>query len=122
MNGIRIMCDTNPLVYMLDGNAQIGAFLSGKQIYISIISELELFGRRDLSIQDKTMIELMIKSCFVSEINHAIRQIYVDLRQKYSIKLPDAVIAATAIYLDLPLLTSDKGFKKIEELKLIFWE
>ena len=117
-----MMCDTNPLVYMLGGNAQIGAFLSGKQVYISFIRELELFGKRDLSLEDKAMIELMIKNCFVTDINFSIKQIYVDLRQKYSIKLPDAVIAATAIYLDMPLLTSDNNFKKIEGLKLIFWE
>ena len=116
------MCDTNPLVYMLDGNTQIGNFLNGKQVYTSFICELELFGKRNLSLQDKVMIGLMLKNCFVIDINFAIKQIYVDLRQNYSIKLPDAVIAATAIYLDMPLLTFDSGFKKIEGLKLIFWE
>ena len=122
MNGIRIMCDTNPLVYMLDGNAELGAFLNGKQVYISFISELELFGKRDLSLQDKVTIELMLNSFFITDINPAIKHIYIELRQRYAIKLPDAVIAATAIYLDMPLLTSDKDFKKIDGLKLIFIE
>ncbi|MDR3184479.1 MAG: PIN domain-containing protein [Prevotellaceae bacterium] len=36
--------------------------------------------------------------------------------------MPDALIAATAIYLDIPLLTFDKGFKNIPELQLILWE
>jgi predicted nucleic acid-binding protein len=35
------------------------------------------------------------------------------------IKLPDAIIAATAIYLDLPLLTFDSDFHNIPELKLM---
>jgi len=34
----------------------------------------------------------------------------------------DAIIAATAIYLDLPLLTADTGFEKIPQLKLILLE
>jgi predicted nucleic acid-binding protein len=50
------------------------------------------------------------------------RLLYKDLKQAYPIKLPDALIAATAIYLDIPLLTFDKGFKNISELQLIFWE
>jgi predicted nucleic acid-binding protein len=116
MNGIRVICDTNPLVYMLDGNVLIGTFLSNKQVYLSFITELELYGKRNLSFQEKATIEQMIKGCFVAEINPAIKQIYIELRRKYSIKLPDAIIAATAIYLDMPLLTSDKGFQKIEEL------
>ncbi|WP_367278588.1 hypothetical protein [Mucilaginibacter sp.] len=34
-------------------------------------------------------------------------------------KLPDAVIAATAIYFDLPLFTMDKGFEKITDLQAV---
>lgn len=41
------------------------------------------------------------------------------LTDKYKIKLPDAIIAATAIYLDLPLVTFDEDFKQIEELTLV---
>jgi len=42
--------------------------------------------------------------------------------QQVSVKLPDAIVAATAIYLDLPLLTADMGFNKIPHLKLILLE
>jgi predicted nucleic acid-binding protein len=42
--------------------------------------------------------------------------------QDLSVKLPDAIIAATSLYLDLPLLTADVGFKKIPNLKLILLE
>ena len=31
----------------------------------------------------------------------------------------DAIIAATSIWLDFPLFTMDKGFKKIDELNSI---
>ena len=40
------------------------------------------------------------------------------LRRKYGTKLPDSIVAATAIECELPLVTADKGFKKIEELDL----
>lgn len=38
----------------------------------------------------------------------------VVIKKKYSIKLPDAIITATAIVFQIPLITSDKGFKNIE--------
>ena len=40
------------------------------------------------------------------------------LRRIYKTKLPDAIIAATAMVHGLPLITADVGFKKIEGLRL----
>lgn len=122
MSGIRVLCDTNPLIYLLDGNKEIANFLNNKQIHISVITELELFGKPDLSENDRKVIETMLENCFITEINHEIKQIYKDIKQNYTIKLPDAVIAATAISLDIPLLTSDSDFQKILDLKLILWQ
>jgi len=55
----------------------------------------------------------------VIELNNEIKNIAIELRQQAKIKTPDAVIAATSIYLRLPLITSDKGFKSIKNLELI---
>ena len=122
MNGIRIVCDTNPLIYLLDGNRDIARFLDSKQIYLSIITELELFGKQNLSFQDNEIIEALLSGCFVIDINQEIKQIYREIKQKQIIKLPDAIVAATAIYLDIPLLTFDKGFKNVSNLKLIMMD
>ncbi|WP_409024996.1 PIN domain-containing protein [Flavobacterium sp.] len=46
----------------------------------------------------------------------------IKLKQKYTIKLPDAIIASTSILFQIPLITSDKGFKNIAELDLILLE
>jgi len=44
----------------------------------------------------------------------------VDLRKEYSIKLPDAIIAATAFTNDLTLISRNvKDFDKIAGLRLI---
>ncbi len=37
-------------------------------------------------------------------------------------KLPDAVIAATAIHLQLPLITADTDFEKIDNLMLYLYK
>lgn len=122
MNGISIVSDTNPLIYLLSGNREAANYLDGKQVWISVITELELFGKKDLSDLEKREINLLLESCFIAEMNSQIKQITKNLMQQVSVKLPDAIVAATAIYLDLPLLTADTGFNKIPLLKLILLE
>lgn len=53
------------------------------------------------------------------DINSEIKKKAVDIRLKYALKLPDAIIAATCYYLDMPLISGDKVFSKVEEITLI---
>jgi predicted nucleic acid-binding protein len=64
----------------------------------------------------------LINDCIVFEMNSQIKKKVISLKQSYKIKLPDAIIAATAIVYNLPFITSDADFKKIKELQLIFLE
>lgn len=94
-------------------------FLTDKEVYISAITELELFGRQDMSESERAIIEELVDSCFVFDLLAPIKNIVKSIKHKYKIKLPDAIIAVTAIYLDLPLATFDGDFKQIEELTLV---
>jgi predicted nucleic acid-binding protein len=122
MSGISIVSDTNPLIYLLNGNFEAADYLDGKQVWISVISELELFGKKGLSDIEKDEINYLLENCFIAEINPQIKQITKNIMQEVSVKLPDAIVAATSLYLDLPLLTADIGFEKIHGLKLILLE
>jgi predicted nucleic acid-binding protein len=55
-------------------------------------------------------------------MSSSIRERYIEVRKKYHLKLADAIIAATAIASDIPLITSDKQFKTVKELKLVTYE
>ena len=77
---------------------------------------------KGLSYNEKEEIDLLLDSCFIAEINSEIKEITKDLMQRISIKLPDAIIAATSIYLDLPILSADSVFKKVPGLKFILLE
>jgi predicted nucleic acid-binding protein len=119
MNGIRLLCDTNVLIHLLGNKAEVIDFLEGKQVFISVITELELYGKQNISLSETAIIDMLIENCFVIDLLSPIKQIVKKIKQKYKIKLPDAIVAATAIYLDIPLLTFDTDFNKVEELKLI---
>jgi predicted nucleic acid-binding protein len=45
----------------------------------------------------------------------------IRFRKDYKLKIPDAIIAATANYLNLPILTADYAFKSITELTTILY-
>ena len=64
----------------------------------------------------------IINECFVIEMNSEIKKKAIQIRQKYKLKLPDAIIASTAILYDLPFISADSDFKNIKELKLLFLE
>lgn len=118
MNGGSIVTDTNPLIYLLNGSKKAAEYLNDKQVWISAISELELFGKKGLTTAEKREIDFLVESCFIAELNFGIKNITKELLQTVNIKLPDAIIAATALYLDLPLLTFDADFSRIPNLKL----
>ena len=63
-----------------------------------------------------------LRSCFIVDIESPIKQVAIDLRKKYQMKLPDAIVAATAIHLQIPLITADKDFEKVEELMLYLYQ
>jgi predicted nucleic acid-binding protein len=65
MNGIRVLCDTNTLLYLLGNNELVADFLMGKQVNISAITELELFGKQDMNEEEISIIEELVESCEV---------------------------------------------------------
>ncbi|WP_439553477.1 type II toxin-antitoxin system VapC family toxin [Flavobacterium macrobrachii] len=121
MNGIDFLADTNFLIFTSQGNLIVETFLD-YNIGISFISEMELLGVFCISKIQKSNIQKIIDQCFVIDFNLEIKKSAIQLKQKYKVKLPDAIIAATAIHYNIPFITADADFKIIKELDLIFIE
>ncbi len=122
MSGNNIVVDTNLLIYVLGGNKHVAGFLEKKELFISVITEMELLGLYDVSPAGIKAIKNIIHDCFLVELNSEIRNLAVSLKQKNKIKLPDAIIAATAMHLNFTLFTADKKFSKIKNLNCIILE
>ncbi len=118
MNGNSVFIDTNIVLYLLNGDSEVAKLLQRKTIYISIISEIELLGYKGILESEKNVIQNFLNQCVIINITQAIKVKVIELKSTYAIKLPDALIAATAIIHDLHLITADKGFEKIKDLKL----
>jgi len=96
-------------------------FLDGKQLYVSVITEMELLSFKGLLPKEEKQIQLFLSECKVVGINTAIKKEAIRIRRTCGNKLPDSIIAATSIYIDVPLITADSGFKRIKELTLIYY-
>ena len=122
MNGKEILIDTNIALYLLNGSTTLADLLQGKNPYISFITELELIGFKTITSKEEKQIVSFINDCTIVSLSNNIKLNYVSIRRKYKLKLADSIIAATAISLNLPMITGDKQFRTIEELNLIFYE
>lgn len=122
MNGKEILIDTNIVLYLLKGNDTLVEMLQGKEPYLSFITELELVGFQGVSSKEEKQINELLNDCLIVSLNNNIKKEYVELRKKYRLKLADAIIAATAITLNIPLITSDKQFAIVKELNLVQYE
>ena len=122
MSGNSIVIDTNIAIYLLEGDISLAEVLNGKKLHISFVTQLELLGYPGITKEQEKQIEQMLDYCVIIDINNRIKQETIHLRRTYSMKLPDCIVAATSLYLDLPVITSDKGFNKITELNVMLYE
>jgi hypothetical protein len=118
MNGNRFLLDTNIIIYILNGDKIIADYLSQKILYTSIICEIELFGSKSLTPKEEKQIKSFLHEFTIISIDQPIKDLAILFRKQYSLKIPDSIIAATAVSLEIPLVTSDKGFKSITELQI----
>ena len=121
MSGIKYLVDTNFIIHLTQQKYWVEPFLDAN-IYISFIFEMELLGVFSISKSHKANMQSLINDCKVFELNQIIKYLAINLKQKYKLKLADAIIASTAIHLELPFITSDADFKSIKELELVFLE
>ena len=117
MNGIDFVADTNALIYLLNGNSCMLPFLN-KSLAFSVISEMELLSFSGITEEEENNIKALLNECEEISLLKDVKEKAIELRRKYKTKLPDAIVAASAIVNNLPLITADKGFNQIQELKL----
>lgn len=119
MNGNKLLLDTNAIIFHLNGSKKIEILLEGCTIFISSITYTELFSFAKLTAVDTGLLKAYIAELQIVHTNNFICDIGAEIRRKTKIKLPDAIVAATSIYLDVPIITFDKGFQSINKLRII---
>ena len=119
MSGDSIVSDTSLIINLFKGIEEVRELIANRNLFVSVISEIEVLSFPNLTIAEKDLLKQFLSECYIVDIEPAIKDIAINIRSTLKVKLPDAVIAATAIYFDLPLFTMDKGFEKISDLQAI---
>jgi predicted nucleic acid-binding protein len=119
-----MLCDSNILIYAADPDDTFCApFTERADAAIAVVSRIEVLGFPgfcNLSEVRRTRLHEIVASMVELEMSERVIQGAITLRQQQRMSLADAVIAATALTHDLPLVTRNvDDFNHIVGLKLI---
>ncbi|MDD1413832.1 type II toxin-antitoxin system VapC family toxin [Dolichospermum sp. ST_con] len=121
---MRYLYDTNIYIYYLADEVTVDSwfaeeFLNLHEVLISPIIRIELLSFAGLSKEEEESIEDLLSQFNSVPLLREIEDQTIQLRRQYKIKLPDAIIAATAINQEALLVTRNvSDFKAIPGLKI----
>lgn len=113
MNGISYLLDTCFLLEFYKQKPDVLSIITQQQIRvdecaISRINRIEVLGYAGLTTTDEKGLTQLLANFTCLPLNDAVEESTIVLRKQHSIKLPDAIILATANVYNLQLLTLDK--------------
>jgi predicted nucleic acid-binding protein len=103
--GLKSVLDTNAVLYLLGG--RLAEPLPPSEFFVSVISEIELLSYPSLDEAGLTQIRNLLSEVGVVDITADVKQQAIHLRREHKVKVPDAIVAATAVALGAQLLTND---------------
>jgi predicted nucleic acid-binding protein len=114
-----IVIDTNIVIRLLSGDKSCLDITHRRVLVISFITEIELLSWPGNSTEEEAILKSFVHDCIGVGVSGEIIETTAGIRKKYKLKVPDAIIAATAITKQLPLFSSDDIFKRVAELNFI---
>lgn len=125
MKATAYLIDSNAIIQFLDESLPEKAIdwleqiIDNEDYVISVINEIEVlsFGERPQAL---AVAKRFVQSSTVTQLTSDIIAKTIEVRQRVNLKLPDAIIAATALVHDLIVITRNtKDFKRVPELNVI---
>lgn len=118
MNGIEHLLDTNVLIGLLKNHEPAlllarEAGLSLKRAGVSQISRIEMLGFPALSEEEERESLALLGLCQTVGITEAVEAKAIALRRTGKLKLPDAIVAASALATGARLLTLDERLTRV---------
>lgn len=117
--------DTNAVIYYAKGESKTikvldGIFREEAPLYISAVSEIELFGFPHLTDVEAKKIERFLQAAIIMPLDSRIARHAGALRRIYKVKTIDSAIAATALLTNSTLITRNiKDFSRISNLRFL---
>lgn len=111
--GINLLYDTNVFIYHLNNtltnkNLFDADYIYENNIYLSNITRIELLSFPQLTKQEEKIINQFIDEFQVIPLIREIEDISIKIRKESKIRIPDAVIIATAKFMNAKIVTADE--------------
>jgi len=110
---MKALFDSNVLIYLSQDKIDFEPLAAAyEELFISVISHMEVLGYKFKNETEKTKIKEFLALFHRLDLSDSIVEETIALREKHSIKLPDAIILATAKIHECELVSNnDKDFK-----------
>jgi hypothetical protein len=114
MNGINFLLDTNFILGLLKATPEVRAIVEVRDLLASscaysAVTRMELLGYPNITPDEERLIADRLSKFTYLSISSEVENLAITLRRTRKLKLPDALIAATAIHHGLELLTLDEA-------------
>lgn len=123
--GRPLLVDTNAIIDLFHGRLPasgaewLNDVLNNENYHLSAINKIELLGFSG-TVEEEVFVEAVVENAILSSLNDEIIKGTVAIKKASKIKLPDAVIAATALHYDLTIVTRNtKDFSRIAGVRMI---
>ena len=100
--------DSNIVLYKLRG--ELGEPLPEEGVLVSVITEIEILGFHGISLVEEADIRTLLAATVVVPLDDEVKDAAIRLRRSLRLRLPDAIILATAVVTGSRLLTNDREF------------
>lgn len=118
MSGIKYLLDTNFILGLLKATPEVLAIVTERDLLASncaysAVTRMELLGYPNITSDEERLISDRLSKFSYLSISSEVEDLAIALRRTRKLKLPDALIAATAIHYSLELLTLDQALLAI---------
>lgn len=112
---MNCVLDTNVIIYAQKG--ALAAPLPHGRYFVSVITEIELLSFPDLTPEHEQVLIDFLGDLSIVGIDTELKRRNVELRRRYRLRIPDAIIAATALAVEAELLTNDVALAQVADLR-----
>ncbi|HNZ39398.1 MAG TPA: type II toxin-antitoxin system VapC family toxin [Candidatus Latescibacteria bacterium] len=108
------LLDTNIVLYSLGG--RLAEPLPVCDCRVSVITEIEVLSYPSLSADEAAVAREFLQCVGVEALSSEVKDATIELRRKHKLRVPDAIVVATARILDAVLYTNDSRLLTIPEI------
>jgi predicted nucleic acid-binding protein len=115
------LVDSNILIYLTaPEHGELSARVLAEPVFVSIVTVVEVLGYHRLTRQEEADLRSILEQFTVLPLDGAVANQAIILRQQRKIGLGDAVIAATALVHNLPVVTRNTAdFQNVAGLNVL---